>query len=50
MADNDGGKKMNNKWIDVSTNDAVIVITLACIVFFLIYLGMSMAPTGMGHH
>jgi hypothetical protein len=50
MADNDGGKKMNNNWIDVSKTDAVIVIVLAAIVFFLMYLGMQMAPTGMGVH
>ena len=51
MTDNeDGGKKNMSKWIDVSKTDAPVVITLAAIVFFLIWLGMHMAPTGMGIH
>jgi len=44
MTDNKGEKKMANKdWIDISKHDAVLVISLAIIVGFLMFLGMSMA-------
>lgn len=44
MTDNDGGKKMsNNNWVDITKHDAVLVIALAVIVFFLMFLGMNMA-------